>query len=102
VAKDIRRSFIPDDGYAADVNQLRQSKSSMHARSLISTIILFGGIITILALYFNYIIDVTPGGIAGICAGFYVFYLMLALICNPLFSYLNNIEHGINFTKAYE
>lgn len=49
VNQDIRQSLLPDD-YAADVNSLVQKKGSYHVRSLISTLILFGGIITILAL----------------------------------------------------
>lgn len=98
VSEDIRQSLIVDD-YAADVNSLIQKKGSYHCRSLISTIILFGGVITILALSLTNTIELTTGALIGICAGIYVFYLMLGLICNPLFSYLNNIEHGMNFQK---
>lgn len=96
VSQDIRRSFLADD-YAAEANQLISRKGSKHVRSLISTIILFGGIITFVALYFTQQIELSPAGIGGICAGFYVFYLLLGLVCNPLFSYLGHIDHGSNF-----
>lgn len=101
VEQDIRQSLIADD-YAAEANQLIQKKGSYHCRSLFSTIILFGGIITVLALYLTDNIEITYEALIGICVGIYVFYLMLGLICNPLFSYLNNIEHGMNFQKSYE
>lgn len=97
IDQDIRRSFLGDDNYAVDANQLVAKKNSWHIRSLISTIILIGGIVTFVLLYINLVIDVSIGGLIGICAGVYVFYLILALACNPLLAYLGHIEHGVNF-----
>lgn len=66
-------------------------------RSLISSIILVGGIVTFVVLYFTQAVELSAAGIGGICAGFYLFYLLLGLACNPLFSYLGHIDHGANF-----
>jgi hypothetical protein len=42
-------------------------------------------------------IRLSPGALGGICAGIYAFYLILALCCNSLLSYLSKIEHGGKF-----
>ena len=96
VAQDIRQSYNPD-AYAADSNPLLEKKPSKHIRSLTATFFLVAGEATFLSLYFTGVLDVDIGGLIGICVGVYVFYLMLALCCNPLFSYFNNVEHGSNF-----
>lgn len=67
-----------------------------------ATIILVVGIVTFVILYINGNIDVTEGGIIGICVGIYLFYLLLALACNPLFGYLGNINAGESFQYAYD
>jgi len=98
INEDIRRSFLADnDAYAADLNKMISKKSSVHAQPLFASIILFVGIPVIVALTLTGKIEISIGGLIGICAGIYALYLMVGLICNPLFSYLSNIEHGVNF-----
>ena len=101
VGQDIRQSYIPDDGYAAEANPLIEKKASNHIRSLIATFILFGGEGTVVGLFFGGVLEVDPGALGGICGGIYALYLILSLCCNPLFSYFGNVEHGSNFESAY-
>ena len=98
VQQDIRQSY---GAYAADANPLVQKAPSRHIRSLIATLILFSGIGTMMGLAFSGQIYISLGGLIGACVGIYIFYLMLALICNPLFSYFSNVEHGMNFEAEY-
>lgn len=90
---DIRQS----QSYAADVNQLKEKKTSYHVKSLIGTFFLWVGIPVVVAITVSKMADLSVGASAGICAGIYALYLILALCCNPLFSYLNNVEHGGKF-----
>lgn len=46
-------------------------------------------------------IQLSAGALGGICAGIYAFYLILAMCCNSLLSYLNKIEHGNRFRDEY-
>jgi hypothetical protein len=91
VDQDIRAS------YAADKNQLHEVGSSCHIRSLIATIFLVAGIVTGICIYFLSPGTLSVGGLVGILVGSYIFYLMLACICNDLYSYLSHIEHGLQF-----
>lgn len=88
---DIRRSFLAENDYAAETNQLISKKHSWHVRSLISTFFLVGGIATFVALSLTYVIQVSIGELVGICVGFYLFYLILSLCKNTMLSYLGNI-----------
>lgn len=89
--QDIRAS------YAADRNQLHEVSSSRHIRSLIATIFLVAGIATGISIYFLSPGTLTVGGLVGIIVGSYIFYLMLACICNDLYSYLSHVENGLQF-----
>lgn len=55
------------------------------------------GIPVIVVLSVQNSIQLSPGALGGICAGIYAFYLILAMCCNSLLSYLNKIEHGAKF-----
>ncbi len=88
---DIRRSFLAENDYAAETNQLISKKHSWHVRSLISTFFLVGGIATFVALSLTDVIQVSIGELVGICVGFYLFYLILSLCKNTMLSYLGNI-----------
>ncbi len=94
---DVRQS----QSYAADTNKLKDKKTSYHVKSLIATFFLWVGIPLMVALALTKAINVSAGGLAGICIGFYAFYLILAMCCNPLFSYLNHIQHGARFREEY-
>jgi hypothetical protein len=91
VKDDIRRSFLAENDYAAETNQLISKKHSWHVRSLISTFFLVGGIATFVALSLTDVIQVSIGELVGICVGFYLFYLILSLCKNTMLSYLGNI-----------
>lgn len=97
VSQDIRRSLLPDEGFAAEANPLIAKKGSNHVRSFFANFIFLSGLSTVLALYFTQVMVVSPGALAGICVGIYLFYLLLAMCSNPLLSYLRNINHGSNF-----
>jgi hypothetical protein len=91
VDQDIRAS------YGADRNRLHEVTPSRHIRSLIATIFLIGGFVTGLCIYSLSPGTLSVGGLIGILVGSYIFYLMLACICNDLYSYLSHIEHGLQF-----
>lgn len=98
VDQDIRRSFLADnDAYAADLNKLIAKKASIHAQPLFATFVLVIGISVVVSLSVVGTIQISVGGLVGICVGIYLLYLLIGFICNPLFSYLDNIEHGANF-----
>ena len=56
-----------------------------------ASLIMWFGIAVVIVLFFQKVIDVSVGGVAGICVGIYLFYLLLAMCCNPIFKYLENI-----------
>jgi hypothetical protein len=58
VQNDIRRSFLGENDYAVEANQLRSKNHSWHVRSLISTFFLVGGIATFVALSLTDVIEV--------------------------------------------
>jgi hypothetical protein len=66
-----------------------------------ASLIMWIGIAVVIVLFFQKVINVDAGAIAGICVGIYLFYLLLAMCCNPLFKYLENIEHGSKFRDEY-
>ena len=88
---DIRQSF------AADLNPLNEKKTSYHVKSLIATLFVWIGVPVIAVCATQRVIDLSSGAIIGICVGFYLFYLLLSMCCNPLFKYLSNIQHGNKF-----
>jgi hypothetical protein len=61
---------------------------------LIATILLIIGEGTGLVLQFVTKVDLSSGALVGIYAGSYALYLLVGLVCNPLGSYLNNINAG--------
>lgn len=63
--------------------------------------ILWIGVPVIVVLSIQRTIQLTPGALGGICAGIYIFYLILAMCCNSLLTYLNQIEHGARFREEY-
>jgi hypothetical protein len=91
VDKDIRASF------GADRNQLQVVSPSRHIRSLIATLLLIAGFAAGLCVYYLDPGALSVGELVGILVASYVFYLLLACICNDLYSYLSNIEHGSHF-----
>lgn len=101
ISQDVRNTYGNNDDFAADLNPLLEKNKSKHVRSLIATLILIAGEGTILPLYFTGVIDIELGALIGICIGIYLFYLCLGLCCNPLLSYLGNVEHGANFENEY-
>lgn len=68
-------------------------------QSLIASIILWIGIPVLVGLTMGNTIDLSGGALGGICAGIYALYLMIAMCCNPLLSYLGKIEHGAKFRE---
>jgi hypothetical protein len=59
--------------------------------------VLIGGIVAPLVIYFKQPGDLTQGATIGICVGSYVLYLLIACICNDLNQYLSNITEGGRF-----
>lgn len=84
---DIRQS----QNFAANVNPLNEKKNSNHIKSLIASLILWIGVLSLIISKILGKVELTVGELAGICGGIYAFYLILAMCCNPLFSYLNKI-----------
>lgn len=96
VDQDIRAS-----SFGADRNKLHVVGPSRHIRSLIATIFLIGGVTTGLCVYFLDPGALSLGGLIGILVSSYIFYLLLACVCNDLFSYLSHTEHGTLFEGEY-
>lgn len=80
--RDIRQS------YAADLNPLNEKKQSYHVKALIGTFFIWFGVPVIIVCTVQNVFDLTPGAVGAICGGIYLFYLILSMCCNPLFSYL--------------
>jgi hypothetical protein len=95
VDRDVRASF------AADRNQLQVVSSSYHIRSLIATVFLVAGFASGLCVYFLNPGALSTGGLVAILVCSYVFYLLLACICNDLSSYLSHIGRGTLFESQY-
>jgi hypothetical protein len=90
VDKDVRKAF------AADANPLHSKSCKCHARSLFATILLGGGIASVI-IYF-----VKPGSLSDqsviiFSVISYISYILVACICNTLLTYLGNISPGANF-----
>jgi uncharacterized membrane protein YraQ (UPF0718 family) len=75
--------------------------SSKHIRELIATLLLIGGFAGGLCVYFLKPGTLSLGEMIGILIASYVVYLLLACICNDLYSYMSNIEHGMLFESQY-
>lgn len=83
-----------DQGFASDVNKLKQEESSCHCQSFVASILLVGGIVTGLVLFFFTDAGLSVGAVVGICVGSYAVYLLVACCFNTLGSYLGNIDRG--------